>query len=358
MSDERDAPGAAMGSLPRGIGPADWSIWGALPAVRLSQALLLSIGGEPDDWSENIQEVGQTLLARHRIALSHLRAGQLPLLERDNARPIESTVSLADFAAWAHGLGWKMPRQLSTATSERHGVRVHAGEEPRPQWLRSELWTLWEAAYLLSGREPRAESDFVSEDRDAGGPVAQAYRAMKDATIAGSLPFIEVDRTLMRRRVIPAGTVAWALQRGMQIPPRLVELAGQSSLAPAELGLAGSAPGDSDATDKRTGDAPNPLDTPTMAAVLDRIGSKDESAWRKTLGDPPKWMLPARVDRGVRGKVPATWNPVLLVLRLRERGSASERQARQLFQGRAELAPWAEEWRESVSRAEWYGLGE
>lgn len=115
MSDERDAPGAAMGSLPRGIGPADWSIWGALPAVRLSQALLLSIGGEPDDWSETIQEVGQTLLERRRIALSHLRAGRLPLLERDDARPIESTISLAEFGNWARRLGWQLPSELPGA---------------------------------------------------------------------------------------------------------------------------------------------------------------------------------------------------------------------------------------------------
>ena len=110
--DECAAPGVLMGKLPRGIGPADWEKWGMLPAVRLSQALLLSIGGEPDDWPDyGVQEVGKSLLERRRIALSHVRAGQLPLLERE-AEPIESTVSLFNFATWALGLGWQLPSEF------------------------------------------------------------------------------------------------------------------------------------------------------------------------------------------------------------------------------------------------------
>jgi hypothetical protein len=120
MSDERNAPGAAMGNLPRGIGPADWPTWGALPAVRLSQALLLSIGGEPDDWPDyGLQEVGQSLLERRRVALSHLRAGHLVLLEHNEAEPMESVISLAEFGAWARVLGWELPSQFPSDPPNR-----------------------------------------------------------------------------------------------------------------------------------------------------------------------------------------------------------------------------------------------
>jgi hypothetical protein len=50
--------------------------------------------------------------------------------------------------------------------------------------------------------------------------VATMYRALKDATLAGTLEFIKADAndTLMRRRVRPKHAIAWAESRGV-IPP-------------------------------------------------------------------------------------------------------------------------------------------
>lgn len=176
FSDEERAGQSflSMGKLPRGIGPADWEKWAMLPAVRLSQALLLSIGGEPDDWPDyGVQEVGQSLLERRRIALSHVRAGQLPLLERET-EPIESTVSLADFATWARGLGWQLPSDFPSDVS-RHfrfgslarwlAIRQHEGSSFRDILERevvSANWTkeLRDAAHRgeLRVREPTTHS--------------------------------------------------------------------------------------------------------------------------------------------------------------------------------------------------------
>jgi hypothetical protein len=84
-----------------------------------------------------------------------------------------------------------------------------------------ELWSLRQAAYRLCGEEPRDEETFRTKDRDAGGPVGRAYEALKNSTIAQSIPFREVDGTIDRRRVTPEDAVAWASERGMTIPPML-----------------------------------------------------------------------------------------------------------------------------------------
>jgi hypothetical protein len=93
---------------------------------------------------------------------------------------------------------------------------------------------VYEAGYLLCGLEPPAERTFAERDRDAGGAVGFAYRALKDATLAGSLPFIEVDGALARRRLKPADAVAWAMQRGLEIPEPLHPLRGASPPAARE----------------------------------------------------------------------------------------------------------------------------
>ena len=95
-------------------------------------------------------------------------------------------------------------------------------------WAAYELWTLREAAYLTSGLPPRSEVEFKA-DMHGEGPVAKAYRALKDATIAKSLDFTDVDGVLMRRRVRPSAAVAWAVKRGMLVPAALMSARGAVS---------------------------------------------------------------------------------------------------------------------------------
>jgi hypothetical protein len=99
------------------------------------------------------------------------------------------------------------------------------------KWLDLQLWSLREAAYLLSGREPDDEATFMIEMHTASD-VALVYRDLKDATLAGALKFTEVDGLLMRRRVIPAHAVAWsrhrAQGRGLRIPEFLNATTGKA----------------------------------------------------------------------------------------------------------------------------------
>ena len=90
-------------------------------------------------------------------------------------------------------------------------------------FLSLELWSVREAAYLLCDKLPAGEREFISNERDEGGPVAHTYRALKDATLAGTVDFIKADAadTLMRRRVRPADAVAWATTRGINVPAAL-----------------------------------------------------------------------------------------------------------------------------------------
>ena len=94
-----------------------------------------------------------------------------------------------------------------------------------------ELWSLREAAYLLSSVTPRDEDEFAFDMRREG-PVAQLYRALKDATIAKSLLSREADGTYVRRRVSPLDAVSWAKRRGMSLPAvfdSLIAVAGEHS---------------------------------------------------------------------------------------------------------------------------------
>lgn len=79
---------------------------------------------------------------------------------------------------------------------------MRVNEEVLRTWRRMELWTLREAAYLLCARAPEDEAAFKIE-MHTHSDVAQAYRKLKDATLLGTLRFIEVDGLLMRRRVRP-----------------------------------------------------------------------------------------------------------------------------------------------------------
>lgn len=90
-------------------------------------------------------------------------------------------------------------------------------------WRRIELWSLREAAYLLSGQLPRPEREFWEQHVNAETRVGHAYNALKAATMAGSLRFVQADAvdTLMHRRVFPAEVLAWARKQRMGIPAAL-----------------------------------------------------------------------------------------------------------------------------------------
>ncbi|MGA8056315.1 MAG: hypothetical protein WCA12_21055, partial [Burkholderiales bacterium] len=101
-------------------------------------------------------------------------------------------------------------------------------------WRSCELWSLREAAYLLTGSEPRSEAEFRTQDRDAQSPVARTYRGLKDSTLAGSLAFKELDGIIDRRRITPRDAVTWAVRKGMEVSAVLAPLAAGTEDSPAD----------------------------------------------------------------------------------------------------------------------------
>lgn len=137
--------------------------------------------------------------------------------------------------------------------------------------------------------------------------------------------------------VIASAGVAWIDERGVQVDgpevsserTPLVESDAESSVLKAGQGL--------------TAPAPLPLDTGQMAAAFDGLRYQAE-AWKKPLGDVPKWLKACRVTAGQRGGAPATWNPVLIGAWLLQAGFVKPRSVRAKFQTVPLLRPWLDAW--------------
>jgi hypothetical protein len=118
----------------------------------------------------------------------------------------------------------------------------------------------------------------------------------------------------------------------------------------AELGDGNTAPEQEAATpgvvepDKA---GPLPLTTSDIAHCFAGLKWETEQAWKKPLGDIPKWLKPCIAIPGVRGASETRWNPVSI-------GAALVRSGEKLnsVRGRFQssrfthlLGPWLEEWK-------------
>ena len=243
---------------------------------------------------------------------------------------------------------------LRVADAELQGILARSAQATAPtwdRWLRSELWSLRQAAYLLCGLEPRDETPFRTQDRDAGGPVGRAYEALKNTTLKGTLAFLEMDGTLDRRRVEPADAVEWGVNRKMPIPEELLQL---MRAAPPRDGQ--SASSESVALDPTRGG--RPMKTRELAQAFDGIVGRDAPGWAKLLGDASacQWALPARLDPGARGKRPATWDPVAFALLLERLKDVPRSQLKRRFRAEPLLAEWREVWGRKIAELEAFGL--
>lgn len=73
------------------------------------------------------------------------------------------------------------------------------------------------------------------------------------------------------------------------------------------------------------------------------IGSFTQESLENALSDVPKWLAPARVAKGARGKGSALWNPTLLAECLRDRGYANQKSL-EVFIGQY-FPEWLEDWK-------------
>lgn len=206
---------------------------------------LLEHGAHPSawlDWSPHLP--GELFGDRHEGFMApFIFAGDLQRLSFDRTALLTVTVHPSGGEVVRFKPGIDVPIDaLRFAREAVHRAALRAQEARAAQEpaglpesvLESELWSLREAAYLLSGQAPRDERAFRTQDRDAVGPVGRAYSAMKNATIAGTLAFLDADGTFDRRRVKPADAVAWAMQRGAEVPEPLRRLGGEPPSAAPE----------------------------------------------------------------------------------------------------------------------------
>jgi hypothetical protein len=97
------------------------------------------------------------------------------------------------------------------------------------KWMRKELWTLIEAAYLLSDLEPVLTEQGVARCLNAEKPdsVFDIYNDLKNGRINRSLKI--VDRGdggwVGYQRVDPSHCIEWAVNRGMAVPLRFRQIA-------------------------------------------------------------------------------------------------------------------------------------
>ena len=116
----------------------------------------------------------------------------------------------------------------------------------------------------------------------------------------------------------------------VSIPAIVVTSTAQALEAPASVPTAG--------------DAPAPLTTGDIAHSFDGL-RWSESAWKKPLGDKPKWLSACVTIPGNRGVSETRWNPVLIGGALVEKKYVNARNVRAKFQTVDLLKPWLEAWK-------------
>jgi len=94
------------------------------------------------------------------------------------------------------------------------------------KWIREEMWTLREAAYLLSDLEPDLNERGKAHCLDASktNKVFDIYNSLKKARDKRSLNVTDtgvVGRWIGDATVDPSHCIQWALKRGIELPEKL-----------------------------------------------------------------------------------------------------------------------------------------
>lgn len=94
----------------------------------------------------------------------------------------------------------------------------------------------------------------------------------------------------------------------------------------------------------KAGPLPLPLTTSDIAFCFAGLKWQTEQAWKKPLGDKPKWLQSCIAIPGVQGVSETRWNPVYIGAALVRDGEKLNR-VRGRFQSNHLLTPWLEEWK-------------
>lgn len=269
-----------------------------------------------------------------------------------------------------------------TTTGESRPVE----QEPKPinwkAWLSLPRVALWEGVALVQGIDPRSlrqsdngwmagpgngpvfvSSSFPSASKrdafdDAMGWAERAADYGDSALIRLTVGFVHGARY---RNAEVSLTEVVALFVGMDWPGIPAPLLG--AMKPLATGantqLSESAPavarGGADSghvttiqqpkTVHEVSTAPQPLTTAAIAECFAGLGWKTAEAWKKPLGDVPKWLASCLVQQGQRGVRERLWNPVQIGAALVAHKHLKANNIRARFQTMHLLMPWLDAWK-------------
>lgn len=200
----------------------NWSKWRLIPCPELRQCVALSLNIDPD--SIEIDPV----FGRDPILPRRLREFRDRIdIARENLhrtlrctavamdRPLQSRVSLRDFAAWVRQIGWDAPQELLAIGHQR------------PQnvnwdyWKALDLWPLDTACKLICGydpSEPTRREDIENRDINNRLTWVNAYHQAVSAIKAGNLNVFDGE-------VTPAEFLAWVQGKDIPISGELSQFA-------------------------------------------------------------------------------------------------------------------------------------
>jgi hypothetical protein len=199
----------------------NWDKWRLIPEPRLWQCVALSLNIDPDsieidpvfgrdpilptrfrEFRDRIDIAGENL---HRT----LRGTAVAM------EPLQSRVSLRDFAAWVRQIGWDVSQEL-----------LAIGDQ-RPQnvnwdyWGTLDLWPLVSACKLICGDDPNEqprEGEIENPDPSTRGAWVNLFHTATAAIMAEKL-------NVKNGCVYPEDFIVWARGKGAQIPPQLIAMA-------------------------------------------------------------------------------------------------------------------------------------
>ena len=152
-----------------------------------------------------------------------------------------------------------------------------------------------------------------------------------------SAPILNMGKSFKSRAKLPE-VAAWAAGIGWSLPDAFPAPAAPDAGKPLA-----TAP-DVDATVIPQKSGPSPLTTGDLAFAFSGLW-KNESEWKKPLGDKPKWLKDCIAIPGARGVSQTLWNPVNIGAALVLRGHVKANSVRAKFQTVATLKPWREAWK-------------
>lgn len=140
----------------------DWSKWGLYVEARLAYAVALSIDIDPEYAVLRDNQKPVEYYNRFDVAANQGRAGRFEIFTRGDRQDF---VDLAEFRAWAIGLGWSLPREFPNpnATSPARAHSEH-GHWPWGAYETPHLKAFAEAGKEFFGKpiprgsEPKSES--------------------------------------------------------------------------------------------------------------------------------------------------------------------------------------------------------